>query len=374
MSTPKFVRAAVAAALVAAAAHGCGSGGGDPVPGPRRSVLIQLTDVVILPTYRKLAERSAALADAAGGLRLDPSQGSLAATQSAWRLAREVWKQSEAFRLGPSEDLRLRLRSKLDWSPANASLIEQEIAGAAEFTPEYVDSMGVSRRGLLALEYLLFDPAAGDAAVLAAFDAPDGARRLDLIAALALDVHTQSLGLVRAWDPAGDDYRNEFTDAGRSSEAFPELKKATDELVGAVVQLAVVVEEKKIGGPAGLPKGSPRPNDVEAARSGNAIADILDNLRGIENVYRGEYDGGAGAGLASLVLAAAPEIDFHVTDALSRAREAVHAIPPPLQDAVVTHPDAVRAAFDALHELRLTLAVDLVAAVGATPRFTSDGD
>jgi len=153
------------------------------------------------------------------------------------------------------------------------------------------------------------------------------------------------------------------------------LKDAVDTLVGAVVLLSNTIEENKIGRPFGTKSnGEPRPESVEAARSANSVADILDNLESIENVYLAEYESNGGLGLSSLVVRSSPEIDAEIRDALARTKQAVRGISSPLSEAIFDARPTVQAALDAAGELRLALAVDLVSALGATPKFVGDGD
>lgn len=360
----------------ALAAASCGDSGssGQTVAGPKRSMLMNETDVVILPTYRDFARLTGELAAAAAALSAEPSDTALTSTQMAWRAARARWKQSEAFRFGPSESLQYRIRSKIDWSPIRANLIEEEIAGTSELTPDYIDSLGTTRRGFLALEYLLFDPNGGDASILDQIASPDGDRRRQYIAALALDIQRQSEILVAAWDPSSGDFRDEFVAAGQTSTTYKKLEDAIDEIVGAMVLLATTVEDKKVGNPAGIPNATPRPENVEAQLSESSIPDLLDNLDSIENTYRCDFGGRSANGLRFLVLRTSPEIDYEILHSIDNARRALEAIPVPLQEAVIAYPDLVHTAYEHVRALRLALAVDLVAALGATPRFTSDGD
>jgi len=371
----RALRYTAAIFLAAVTAASCGDSGDEQAPGPRREVLQSITDVVIIPTYRALATRLDALAVATEALRQAPTSTNLSAAQEAWRVARHPWKQSEAFRFGPSESLQLRAATKIDWSPVVPQRIEEQIAGSNEINAAYIDTLGTNRRGFLAIEYLLFDVDAGDADVMARLQGDDGGRRLAYAAAVAADIALQAHRLAEAWAAEGGNYRFQLIAAGEESEAFDSLKDAVDTLVGAVVLLSNTIEENKIGRPFGTKSnGEPRPESVEAARSANSVADILDNLESIENVYLAEYESNGGLGLSSLVVRSSPEIDAEIRDALARTKQAVRGISSPLSEAIFDARPTVQAALDAAGELRLALAVDLVSALGATPKFVGDGD
>jgi predicted lipoprotein len=358
-------------ALSLAIAPGCGDGSDEQVDGPRRAVLQSLADVVIIPTYREVAVRLDAFAAIAVALRQEPTAERLAAAKESWRSARHTWKQSEAFRFGPTEDLHLRIRSKVDWSPISPARIEEQIAGTAEMTAEYIDTLGTNRRGFLTIEYLLFD--GGNGSVLA--QDTGGDRRRAYIAAIAADIALQAHKLVEAWVTEGGNYRFELIAAGQQSVEFESLKDAVDTVVNTAVQLSATIEENKIGRPYGIKNnGVPQPDSVETAYSDNSLADILDNVESIENIYRGRRENHAGQGLQMLVAEVSPEIDAEILGAVALVKQRIRAVPPPLEGAVLNARPAVQAALDAAIGLRLALAVDLVSALGTTPVFVGDGD
>jgi predicted lipoprotein len=369
----------MALALVTVAApvawSACGASDDEVRPGLRREMLRETVDVVILPTYRTLAERAELLAAAASGFQVAPDAVTLEAAREAWRVARRVWKQSEAFRFGPSEDVNLRFRNKIDWTPASPQRIEEEIAGSAELTPEYIDSIGVPRRGFGALEYLLFDLPEEDGVALEQLMGQTGARRRAYLAAVAADLALQSRHLLEAWDPMGGDFRGQLITAGQGSATYAAVKAAVDDLANAFVVLAATLQEKQLGPPAGLmPAGPAQPELIELVRSGSALADVADNLQSFANVYDCRYGGATGVSVSRVVAAVSPDIDAAIRFALDRARRTVAAIPPPLTAAVIEHPAEVARAYEAMRDLRLAFAVDLTSALGATPRIVGDGD
>ncbi|HEY6881662.1 MAG TPA: imelysin family protein, partial [Polyangiales bacterium] len=75
-------------------------------PAPdRQQVLRDLSANVIVPTYEKLANDTAALVTAVSALRSAPSTATLMAAQAQYRIARATQKTTEAFKLGPAEYL-----------------------------------------------------------------------------------------------------------------------------------------------------------------------------------------------------------------------------------------------------------------------------
>ena len=223
---------AVAAAL--AASCGSGSGGSSLQPGPRRQMLRSLTSTVIVPTYQQLVTAAGALLHAAEQLDASPDAPALAATQQAWRDARAVWKQSEAFTIGPAKTL--SIAAKIDFAPAKPERIETEIRGSTALSSAYVEELGANVKGFLALEYLLFDPDRGDAAVVDRLAASP--RRRGFVRVLAENLRDQAILVRDAWDPAAGNFSAQFGDAGQGSATYPTVKSAVDELVNQLIFLS----------------------------------------------------------------------------------------------------------------------------------------
>jgi hypothetical protein len=335
-------------------------------------MLRDLAAVVIIPTYERLAAEAELLAAAAEQLDAAPDAAALAAAQSAWRRTRAAWKQSEAFAIGPAETL--RSAAKIDWSPIRSARIESEIAGAAELTAAYAEDLGANLKGLLALEYLLFDPAGGDSAALAALAGDPRRRRFAL--AVAENVRDNAVLLRDAWTPGAGDFAAELGNAGRGSAAFPTVKSAVDKLVNQLIFLSEDIADAQLLAALGTRSGGvPQPQALDAHRSENGLADVLDNLAGIQNVYFGAYAGRQGASLSDVVDGISPQAAGVLALAIIRAMETASRVPQPLEQALETDQALVERAQVRAKELMRRLEIDLVSVLGTTLRFNpSDGD
>ena len=154
--------------LLSLALTGCGDSQGTAL---RSAFLKELAEGSILPAYRDFDTRTDTLATALTQLQGTPSDATLAAAQSAWRAVREPWGIQEPLHIGPSEDL--HTGAAVDQVPATSS-IDALISGTAPLTAQTVEAQGANRKGMLAMEYLLFDSQQGNAAVLARLTAADG--------------------------------------------------------------------------------------------------------------------------------------------------------------------------------------------------------
>ncbi|MEO8602815.1 MAG: imelysin family protein [bacterium] len=353
----------------------CGGGGSPTVQaGPRRTMLQDLGAVVIVPTYEALVAEATALVAAASALETTPTAEALGATQSAWRRARAVWKQSEAFAIGPVATL--RTAAKIDWSPVRPDRIESQILGSDEISNAAVEDYGANLKGFLAIEYLLFDPNGGNAAVLAALSETGAERRRAYVRALAENLRDQAINLRDAWEPNGGNYVRELATAGQGSATYANIKSAVDTLVNQLIFLAEDAADAQLLAPLGTrTDGTPRPELIDAHRSENGLADLVDNLTGIQNVYFAAYGGRQGLGFSAIVENLNPDTNGVLSLAIQRSVETSTRISVPLEDALAMEPDLVTRAQVRAKELMERFEVDLVSVLGTTLRFNpSDGD
>jgi predicted lipoprotein len=350
----------------------CHSGSNTLQPSSRRAMLDDVARVVIIPTYDALVAEAELLAATAAQLAATPTEDTLVALQDAWRRTRAVWKQSEAFAIGPAEAL--RSASKIDWSPVRSERIEERIAGTDELTAAYVADLGTNLKGFLALEYLLFDPADGNAAVLQALDAD--VRRRGMVRALAENLRDETVILRDAWVPGAGDFATELGNAGNGSSVFPTVKSAVDTLVNRLIFLSEDVADAQLLAALGARTGgTPHPELLDAHRSENGLSDLLDNLAGVQNVYFGGYAGRQGGSLYTIVHDLNGDTANAISLSIRRALETATAIAEPLEQAVTSDRPAVERAQVRAKELMRRLEIDLVSVLGTTLRFNpSDGD
>jgi predicted lipoprotein len=353
-------------------ALGCG-----PVPladGERREALRQATEQVIIPTYSDLAERSAELSELLAELALAPQPASLSDIRQQYLATRRPLEESEAFGFGPADEL--RSAAAIDQQPIDGAKIEAELAGTAELTAPYLSRLGANKRGLHAVEYLLFpeDDAELEAALLDAGEA--GERRRQFLAA-AGELVAENAGALRdAWAPDGGDYGRRFAEPGGADSVSGDVQAGLDTLLNEAIFLSEVIADSKLGKPLGSATGGTiDPSAQESERSGASLSDALGNLRGVRNVYLGTRDGSTGPSLSTLVRAKSPATDLRARQALDEAEATLLAIPEPLTLALTDSPELVSAAFEAVKRLKRLLATEVLGTLGASLKFNdNDGD
>ena len=354
MKCVAWVAASLAVGGIAAGVFVLSRNGG---PSAKERLLLDLADGVILPNYRTFADRAGALRLTAALFARAPSPEALRAVQDAWKAARRAWGVCEAHLIGPEED-RL-LHAKIDTSPAS---VEEVLAGSDRLDAAFVEGLGGHRKGFLAIEALLF----GDAKIL---DGQEGERRRQFLAALCMNLEAVACEIRDLWEPSAGNFAARFTKPGRGGSPYPSADAALDDLINRVVQFAEQTKDARLGRPLGVLRtgtGVPQPDQVEARRSGHSLEDLRADLEGIEKVHEK---------LSGEVAKGSAELDESLRFAIRKSKEDVAAIPAPLEEAVVQHPDHVLNAYNMIKVLRDRLAVHLVAVYKSSLRFSDfDGD
>jgi predicted lipoprotein len=368
--------------LLLAAAPACA-----PQPmsdGERRTALKSTTELVILPTYRELTTSTTTLADALGALERAGAGESaanelaridLSAVRQAYLDVRLPLGESRAFAFGPAVDL--HSVSKLDASPLEVDKVEAALAGEGNLDVKGVRLLGADKRGLHAIEYLLFpsDDAELESALLA--DDEAGRRRRLYLSSVAQVVAAAAEELEQAWSPDSGDFARRFSEPGAADSVNDTVQPGLDTLLNECVFLTEIVADRKLGDPLGVNSGGDiDPTAQESELSGASLSDVLANLRGMRSIYLGSRDRDEdAASLSSLVRRKSPATDQRVRQAFDAAEASVLAIPEPLTSALEDSPSSVEDAYEAVKSLKGVLATEVLSTLGASLKFSdNDGD
>jgi predicted lipoprotein len=293
-----------------------------------------------------------------------------------------AWQEIEVVRIGPAVESSGALRDRIySWPIVSSCAVDQEVM-ARWTSPQGYDlsTKLTNRRGLAALEYVLFAPTLESScppqsvpAGWSALSEDDRrAARCGFVATAAADLAAQSQALVDGWSS----FAPVLAQAG---SPFRTAHEAVNRVSDGLFVLDTDVKDMKIAEPAGIALascgtlGQPCPQELESPWSSHAKENILADLRG----FRAIFTGGGGPGFDDFLRArGAAELAATMEADLEAALAAVAAIPGTLAVAITTSPDEVRAAHaavkkitDALKSQFLTvLALELPADLG------DDGD
>lgn len=298
---------------------------------------------VITATYTDLDLGAENLVIAVEELQVNPTSGNLLAAQSAWRLARTPWEQSEGFLFGPVETE--GIDPSIDSWPVNTVDLDAVLASAAVLTKDYIDGLDGTLKGFHTTEYLLFgtdgNKQPGDITI----------REFEYLKAVTQSLQGATKQLADSWSPAGENFQMNLINAGKSGSIYPSQKSALQELVNGMIGIADEVGNGKINDPF-----SQENLLYEESRfSNNSKADFADNIRSIENVYTGSLDGTSAEGFSDFVIEQDKELDSKVKNQIADAIEKIESIPGTFGEAVFNNKPAVQAAQDAVRLLQQTL-------------------
>ena len=350
---------ALAVAAVAITPTACSQTREDQRPEVRETI----TEAVMLPAAQAAEQRAADLRETTASLCGDPSAASLDAAQDAWWQLRGPWRRLRAIPYGPLVDD--GFDSLIDFWPARPNSVEGGIeatTGAGEADIADVEALGVASKGLPAIEYLLWDPEGGDAAILASLTGDQGPVRCAYLELLTLDLELRLAELVAAMDVR-------FAAPG-------ELAMDIDALLNAAIDGLHDLSERSLSKPFGIVSGAPQPEQIESRFSDRSAADIRDAVDGIAGFYLGSEAGyGEGPGFSALVAPGSEAIDARVREQLERAITAAADLPEQLRGHEGADGERVEAAWREIRELRLVLAADVAGLLGVTVSLSdNDGD
>jgi putative iron-regulated protein len=285
-----------------------------------------------------------------------PSADTLAAARTRWLAAREFYGQTEAFRFygGPVDD---------DNGPEgrmNAWPMDEAYVDAVEGKPQsglinnpkfkitkanlaQFNERGGEENistGWHAIEFLLWgqdrsETGPGDRSFTDYVDgkAPNANRRrqyLTVSTALLLD---DLAAITAQWTPGVKNYRAQFEKGGKESVrkiivGLGSLSRG--ELAGERMEVALNSQDQE---------------DEHSCFSDNTHRDIVNNAKGIQNVWLGQFkrrDGTLlqGPGVADLVAISQPEVAAQTSAQLATSVAAAEAIPAPFDRAVIGGKDA----------------------------------
>ena len=325
-------------------------------------------------TYLDALEGARMLNHALAALLENPSEETLKQARRAWIAARPAYLQSEAFRYyqGPidqpaSASQRAGPEPRLNAWPLNEAVIDY-VRGDPNAGLIQELKVPISRKTILmrdqssdeadvttgyhAIEFLLWGQDFND-------KGPGNRPHQDF----ALDGETQArrraylreLGalLVEDLEFLSNSWRADDPKSYASAFArLPPIEAVGRMLAGVAMLAAEELTSERLT--VALDSGSQE--DEHSCFSDNTPNDFKYNLRGIRNVYLGEYGSWRGAGLSTLVRAYDKELDLEMRKLLAQAETAIAAIPVPFDQMLTTAPGSpergrAEAAVDSLYAL-----------------------
>ncbi len=344
--------AAAVAAVIALSCSDDAPGGPDAkiIDFDRQALLTNLGENILLPTVERFDTDATSLAtavgDYCGALGGGEETAELANARAAWGLANITWQHAELMQLGPMRDNAGELHDVIySWPVVSACAVDQDVMALRDDPSFDVTTRLTNRRGLDAVEYLLFAPTLDSVCppqtLPAGWDAlsdPDKkAARCELAQVVANDVAQQATTLADAWRPAGGNFLGNLTSAGTGSSTYATADDAVNEIFGALFYMDAKTKDMKLAEPIGvLPNLCGTMNEACAAERESQFANVSKdnvgvNLAAFESVFTGDD----GVGLADFVRAAGGDsVALSMETALTDARNTAQSLPGTLDEAL----------------------------------------
>jgi putative iron-regulated protein len=311
-------------------------------------ILHQLTDVVVVGTYQRLAEAGLHLQQLAQNTPV-PTEESVSQLKEAWKDARTFWEQTEGFLFGPVDFE--EIDPALDSWPLDQTSIDEYLNSS-----DTIDQDGLLRnpeaRGFHLLEYLLWGS--------------DGQKKIQdftsrewtLLQVAAADFAQNTQKLVDAWT-VGDEAFGLLVKQPNNA-TYDQAKSVYLEFAEGMAGIAAEMVESKMGGPFNEEGGVPLPQEQESYYSDQSKGDLINNLISIRNVFNGTTDGAIGNGLVALVAEQEPTLDQKFRPLWQSAFNAVNQLPASFTEAITHHREEVKAAQKEVAALHSFLENELV--------------
>lgn len=335
----------------------------------RKAMLDNLVNDIVLPLNAEFVVQTAVLETAANTFSDDPTPANQQTMQDEWRTTANLWQEAKLYEF----DRMMVLHNQIAKTPTDAEFIDDIITrGLTGLDNDFIESIGSPAKGLPAIEYLIFaEDGRNDTALARLTSNPT---QMEYLLAATQNLHNKAQEVQAYWLTDGNNYANTFINADGGGETFNSSLSMLNNQMVAILESSI---REKLGRPLGVAAGNgTHPEAVEAALSGNSLAQIQHNLTAVHIAFTG----GAGLGLDDYldylgVESEGTPLSQKINDQFATTQAALNAIQPPLKTAVSQDPATVQTAYDELNKLLILIKVDMANQLGVTITFNdSDGD
>ena len=360
----------------------------------RSSLLTDVTDQVLVPsidTFHQLTESQTAAITAMceGVVNNATDEAALSeAAQQSWRDAMNQWQQIEVMQIGPLLENDANLRNKIySWPLVQSCAVDQDVghfeAGSISGTPYDISKRTSPRRGLDALEYLLFNQNLAHSCSADRL-APEGwnerseqerrVARCQFAVEVAKDLENNSQELIDAWQGESG-YAQTLKTA--DSSVFDDEQAAINRITDAMFYVDSITKDSKLAAPIGLSSNScgnaSCVDDIESKLSANSINNIKNNLIGLQQLFIAADE--ANSGFDDFLTAVeAEELATTMKQDIQAAIDAADSFTGTLEEAVTNDPEKVQALHQAVKTVTDNLKSVFITYLALELPQTSAGD
>ncbi|HUH75331.1 MAG TPA: imelysin family protein [Chitinophagales bacterium] len=314
-----------------------------------QAIVENISNNVILKTYKDLSEKGNLLSSALKELELNKTEANLEAARNAWIAARSPWEQSEGFLFGPVDQE--GIDPNIDSWPVNVTDLNYVLSSPNPITVDFLERQDETLKGFHTIEFLLWGEN-GDKTI-----AQFTKEQFQYLASSAVLLSNDLNKLYDLWKPEGGNYINQAITAGNGSTIYRSQKSVIEEFSNAIAGIADEVGNGKINDPL-----TQNNFTLEESRfSNNSKNDFADNMRSIQNIYLGKYlQNGNGNGLYKIIETTKPEVHQKIKKEIEDAISKIENIPGTFTEALNNNKAAIQDAQTAVRDLQETLESELI--------------
>jgi len=344
-------------------------------PEQKESVLKNLGDNLIVPTYKEFTVDSDSLRSKCLAFCTTPNATTLTTAQDAWKKAKLSWKLSEIFNnFGPGETL--FIYTLIDYPSINTTKIESNIStpvSSSLIDSAYIETRSSTAKGLTAIEYLLFDRTDNNTVITNYTSASNFNNRKEYLTQLSKNLHYKASLIYNSWAPEKDNYVTEFK-TNPKNDIYGSLSL----LINSLVHQVDVIKTVRIGTPLGKTTGTAAPNYVEAYYSSYSFECLKAHYLSVQYIMTGTgYGSMNGNGINVLMNNSAQKRTTYnaiLANVITDLNYTLN-IPVSLEQAAQENNTEANALYDSAKQLVKLLKSDMCAELNIAVTFSdSDGD
>jgi uncharacterized protein len=336
----------------------------------RKGMLENIGKNIIVPNYTLLKSSVDALETSLMNFYDQPNIDKLAVAQQKFKDAYLKWQDCSIYEFGPADE-RI-LRTTVNSFPTRPDVIESNISSG---TYNLGAASNLVAKGFPSIDYLLFDEAGDNSAILAKYQGDNATNRKAYLLAVVGDIKANVDYVYNKWTSGGylqTFINNDGTDAG-SSIGF---------LVNQLNFDYEMLKNEKIGIPLGKKSldGHRFPREVEGFYSGISKDLAMTHLKAFENVFLG-FGTSDGLGFDDYLnaLEAKASTNEPLTNAiinqLGKAKGTLSLVQNPLSVAIENNTQEINTAYVEIQKQVRYFKSDMPSVLGVIIQYTdNDGD
>ena len=334
----------------------------------RGSILINLADNIILPSYESFAVKMTLMKDVGQNFTSSPNQNSLEQFRASWLDAYKSWQRIEMFNIGKAEELQYHFYMNV--YPLTVDDVENNIVNG---TYDLNSVNNQDAQGFPALDYMLHGIADNDLDLVAMYSTePNACKYSNYVSAVLDQMNSLTQEVLTHWKGS---YRDTFINS-KSNTATSSLNKLVNDFI---FYYEKGLRANKIGIPAGIFSSGPLPEKVEAFYRKDISKElVLDALQAVEDFFNGKHfnSNTTGESFKSYLLYLDREDIYESTiEQFNIARLEISNLTNNLSDQVITDNSKMTKAYDELQKAVRLIKVDMIQAFSINIDYVdSDGD